>query len=65
MDYIVVAFTIILVAIPEGLILAVIIAMGAQFPDNLIHTGQIPTLRLCEIMAGVDNICVDKTGTIT
>merc|ERR1740130_2681297 len=57
--------TILVVAIPEGLPLAVTISLaysvGKMFNDNLL----VRHLNACETMGGATTICTDKTGTLT
>ena len=57
--------TIIVVAIPEGLPLAVTIALA--FSTKKMYADQcfIRVLAACETMGNATNICSDKTGTLT
>lgn len=61
----IVAVTIVVVAIPEGLPVAVTIALaystGKMYEDNCL----IRVLAACETMGNATNICSDKTGTLT
>ena len=63
--YFIVAVTVVVVAIPEGLPLAVSIAMafsgGAMRNDNLL----VKKNEACENLAFINNICTGKTGTLT
>lgn len=65
LDSFIVAVTIVVVAVPEGLPLAVTIAlaysMGAMYKDNIF----VKALSACETMGGATCICSDKTGTLT
>ena len=58
-EYLIVGITIIVVAVPEGLPLAVVISL-AYSEKNFVKK-----LAACEIMGGANNICSDKTGTLT
>jgi len=65
MEYFMVSVTIIVVAVPEGLPLAVTISlaysMGKMFEDN----NFVRKLAACETMGNATTICSDKTGTLT
>jgi len=65
LDSFIVAVTIVVVAVPEGLPLAVTIAlaysMGAMYHDHIF----VKVLSACETMGGATCICSDKTGTLT
>ena len=64
-DYILVAITIVVVAVPEGLPLAVMIALAYSVRKMLSDMNFVKRLSSCEIMGGANNICSDKTGTLT
>lgn len=64
-EYIIVGVTIIVVAVPEGLPLAVIISLAYSVRKMLIEKNFVKRLAACEIMGGANNICSDKTGTLT
>ena len=64
-DYILVAVTIVVVAVPEGLPLAVMIALAYSVRKMLKDKNFVKRLSSCEIMGGANNICSDKTGTLT
>jgi len=59
------AITLVVIAVPEGLSLAVAAALAFtsthMFRDNML----VKVLRSCEVMGSVTTICVDKTGTLT
>lgn len=63
--YIVVAVTIVVVAVPEGLPLAVMISLAFSVKKMLEDQNFVKRLASCEIMGGANNICSDKTGTLT
>ena len=57
--------TIIVVAVPEGLPLAVMISLAYSVRKMLKDKNFVKRLASCEIMGGANNICSDKTGTLT
>jgi calcium-translocating P-type ATPase len=59
------AVTIIVVAIPEGLPLAVTIALAYSQSEMYNEMCNIRVLAACETMGNATNICSDKTGTLT
>jgi P-type E1-E2 ATPase len=63
--YLLVAIAIIVVAVPEGLPLAVMITLAYSVRRMLIDQNFVKKLASCEIMGGANNICSDKTGTLT
>lgn len=56
---------IVVVAVPEGLPLAVMISLAYSVKKMLIDQNFVKRLTSCEIMGGANNICSDKTGTLT
>lgn len=56
---------IIVVAVPEGLPLAVMISLAYSVRKMLKDNNFVKKLTSCEIMGGANNICSDKTGTLT
>lgn len=64
-NYVLVAVTIVVVAVPEGLPLAVMIALAYSVRKMLKDKNFVKRLSSCEIMGGANNICSDKTGTLT
>ena len=63
--YLIMGITIIVVAVPEGLPLAVMIALAYSVRKMLLDQNFVKKLASCEIMGGANNICSDKTGTLT
>jgi Ca2+-transporting ATPase len=64
-SYVIVGVAIIVVAVPEGLPLAVMISLAYSIQRMLKDNNDVKRLSSCEIMGGADNICSDKTGTLT
>lgn len=65
LGYAIVGVAIIVVAVPEGLPLAVMISLAYSIQKMLEDNNDVKRLSSCEIMGGADNICSDKTGTLT
>lgn len=63
--YIIVGVTVVVVAVPEGLPLAVMISLAYSVRKMLKDKNFVKRLASCEIMGGANNICSDKTGTLT
>jgi calcium-translocating P-type ATPase len=57
--------TIIVVAVPEGLPLAVTIALAYSVKKMQADKNLVRVMAACETMGGCTNICSDKTGTLT
>lgn len=64
MDILIVAVTIIVVAVPEGLPLAVTLALAFATTRMLKENNLVRVLRACETMGNATTICSDKTGTL-
>ncbi|KAL0934931.1 plasma membrane calcium-transporting atpase 2 [Colletotrichum truncatum] len=64
MDILIVAVTIIVVAVPEGLPLAVTLALAFATTRMLKENNLVRVLRACETMGNATAICSDKTGTL-
>ena len=63
--YILISITIVVVAVPEGLPLAVMIALAYSVRKMLKDMNFVKRLASWETMGGANNICSDKTGTLT
>ena len=64
-EALVVAVTIVVVAVPEGLPLAVTISLAYSMKQMWADQNLVRHLRACETMGGATDICSDKTGTLT
>jgi P-type Ca2+ transporter type 2C len=65
LDILIVAITVIVVAVPEGLPLAVTLALAFATTRMLKENNLVRILRACETMGNATTICSDKTGTLT
>lgn len=61
----IVTVTIIVVAVPEGLPLAVTLALAFATTRMLRDANLVRHLKACEVMGNATTICSDKTGTLT
>eukprot|EP00767_Chilomastix_cuspidata_P003578 gnl/Chilomastix_cuspidata/37.p1 GENE.gnl/Chilomastix_cuspidata/37~~gnl/Chilomastix_cuspidata/37.p1 ORF type:complete len:1035 (-),score=582.19 gnl/Chilomastix_cuspidata/37:51-3155(-) len=64
-DFFIIAITIIVVAVPEGLPLAVTISLAFSMKRMMKDQNFVRKLQACETMGGCQAICSDKTGTLT
>lgn len=65
LNFVIIAITVIVVAIPEGLPLAVTLSLAYSTKRMLKDNNLVRKLAACETMGGADMICSDKTGTLT
>jgi P-type Ca2+ transporter type 2C len=65
MDILIVAITVIVVAVPEGLPLAVTLALAFATTRLLKENNLVRILKSCEVMGNATTVCSDKTGTLT
>lgn len=59
------AVTIVVVAVPEGLPLAVTLALAFATTRMVKDNNLVRVLKACETMGGATTVCSDKTGTLT
>ncbi|KAL0043569.1 hypothetical protein WJX79_008696 [Trebouxia sp. C0005] len=65
LNFFIFAVTIVVVAVPEGLPLAVTISLAYSLRKMMIDNNFVRVLAACETMGGATAICSDKTGTLT
>ncbi|EGV63158.1 hypothetical protein CANTEDRAFT_106295 [Yamadazyma tenuis ATCC 10573] len=65
LDILITAITIIVVAVPEGLPLAVTLALAFATTRMAQNGNLVRVLKSCETMGGATAVCSDKTGTLT
>ncbi|CAL9236485.1 unnamed protein product [Arabidopsis halleri] len=65
LDYFAISVTIIVVAVPEGLPLAVTLSLAFAMKKLMSDRALVRHLAACETMGSSTCICTDKTGTLT
>ena len=65
LDIIILFISIIVVAIPEGLPLAVTLSLAFSIKKLMDYNNLVRKMHACETMGGANFICTDKTGTLT
>jgi len=65
LDFFITAVTILVVAVPEGLPLAVTLALAVSIRRMTTDNNQVKHMDSCETMGSATTICSDKTGTLT
>ena len=63
--FFIIAITVVVVAMPEGLPLAVTISLAYSVMKMKLENNLVRKLDASETMGGADQICTDKTGTLT
>ena len=64
-DYLVTAITVLAVSVPEGLPLAVTLALAYSSNKMMKEQNLVKHLEACETMGCATTICTDKTGTVS
>lgn len=62
---VIVSITVVVIAVPEGLPLAVTLALAIAVTRMLKDNNLVRILGSCETMGNATSVCCDKTGTIT
>ncbi|KAH8699198.1 putative calcium p-type ATPase NCA-3 [Talaromyces proteolyticus] len=62
---VIVCIAVVVIAVPEGLPLAVTLALAIAVTKMLKDNNLVRILSSCETMGGVTTVCCDKTGTLT
>jgi P-type E1-E2 ATPase len=65
LDAFIIGVTVIVVSIPEGLPLAVTVSLAYSVSKMADENNLVRTLAASETMGGANEICTDKTGTLT
>lgn len=60
-----IAVTLVVVAVPEGLPMAVSLSLAYSMRDMLRNNNLVRKMHACETMGATTVICTDKTGTLT
>lgn len=64
-NYLILSITVIVVAVPEGLPLAVTISLAYSVAKMRKENNLVRRLDASETMGGANEVCTDKTGTLT
>ena len=65
LDTLMIAVTLIVVAVPEGLPMAVTLSLAYSMQRMLKTNNLVRKMHACETMGATTVICTDKTGTLT
>lgn len=65
LGFFIVGIAVVVMAIPEGLPLSVTLSLAFSVKKMLKDQNLVRRMEACETMGGANNICSDKTGTLT
>eukprot|EP01006_Ploeotia_vitrea_P037291 TRINITY_DN66112_c9_g7_i1.p1 TRINITY_DN66112_c9_g7~~TRINITY_DN66112_c9_g7_i1.p1 ORF type:complete len:996 (+),score=611.06 TRINITY_DN66112_c9_g7_i1:224-3211(+) len=65
LDFFIIAVTVVVVAVPEGLPLAVTLSLAYSMAQMKEDNNLVRVLAACETMGNATCVCSDKTGTLT
>lgn len=65
LKYFMMAVTLIVVAVPEGLPMSITLSLALNMRRMLRTNNLVRSMHACETMGAINVICTDKTGTIT
>lgn len=65
LKYFMMAVTLIVVAVPEGLPMSVTLSLALNMRRMLSTNNLVRKMHACETMGAITVICTDKTGTLT
>lgn len=65
LDSVMIAVTLIVVAVPEGLPMSITVSLAMSMRKMLKENSLVRKLHACETMGAATVICTDKTGTLT
>lgn len=65
LNTIMIAITIVVVAVPEGLPMSVTLSLAMSMKRMLVANNLVRKMHACETMGATSVICTDKTGTLT
>ncbi|VDM41457.1 unnamed protein product, partial [Toxocara canis] len=64
-NFLIIGVTVLVVAVPEGLPLAVTLSLAYSVKKMMVDNNLVRHLDACETMGNATSICSDKTGTLT
>ena len=64
-EIVIIALTVLVIAVPEGLPLAVTLSLAFATTRMLKDHNLVRQLKACEVMGNATSVCSDKTGTLT
>lgn len=65
LDTFMIAITLVVVSVPEGLPMSIVLSLALSMKRMLTNNNLVRKMHACETMGAVSVICTDKTGTLT